>query len=86
MTERIFDISPTKLAVALGATFVVLSGAMWLLLIAPKQAAATVSPPTRGPAAAKPTPKPAANAGGPVGRMQAKLATAVNEDPDWKEF
>jgi hypothetical protein len=23
---------------------------------------------------------------GPVGRMQAALATAVNDDPDWKEF
>jgi methyl-accepting chemotaxis protein len=24
--------------------------------------------------------------GGPVGRMQAALATAINDDPDWKEF
>jgi hypothetical protein len=24
--------------------------------------------------------------GGPVGRMQASLATAVNADTDWKEF
>ena len=27
-----------------------------------------------------------ANAGGPVRRMQAALATAVNAEPDWKEF
>jgi methyl-accepting chemotaxis protein len=26
------------------------------------------------------------NSGGPVGRMQAALATAVKTDPDWKEF
>jgi hypothetical protein len=26
------------------------------------------------------------NSGGPVGRMQAALATTVNSDPDWKEF
>jgi hypothetical protein len=25
-------------------------------------------------------------AGGPVGRMQATVATALAEDPDWKEF
>ena len=24
--------------------------------------------------------------GGPVGRMQAALATALNDDPEWKEF
>jgi hypothetical protein len=24
--------------------------------------------------------------GGPVGRMQAAVATALAEDPDWKEF
>ena len=24
--------------------------------------------------------------GGPVGRMQAAVATAMAEDPDWKEF
>jgi methyl-accepting chemotaxis protein len=50
--------------------------------------------PSRGPAAA-PKRQPAAapkraaaggNSGGPVGRMQAALATAVNSDPDWKEF
>ncbi len=27
-----------------------------------------------------------ANGGGSVGRMQAALASAVNEDPNWKEF
>ena len=49
--------------------------------------------PSRGPAAAKKpqlvaTPKraTAGNSGGPVGRMQASLATAVKNDPDWKEF
>ena len=63
---------------------------------APRPAAA---PPSRGPAAAKqpaaPKQQPAAapkrtaaatNAGGPVRRMQAALATAVNQEPDWKEF
>ena len=54
------------------------------------------APASRGPAAAaKQQPaearKPAAtaakvHAGGPVGRMQAALATAVNAEPDWKEF
>jgi methyl-accepting chemotaxis protein len=29
---------------------------------------------------------PASGRGGPVGRMQAALATAVNTDPEWKEF
>jgi methyl-accepting chemotaxis protein len=50
--------------------------------------------PSRGPAAAPKrqpvaAPKRAAaggNSGGPVGRMQAALATAVKNDPDWKEF
>ena len=57
------------------------------------------APPSRGPAAVKqpaaPKQQPAAapkraaaatNAGGPVRRMQAALATAVNSEPDWKEF
>jgi len=49
--------------------------------------------PSRGPAAAlkqQPTAAPkraaASNEGGPVRRMQAALATAVNSEPDWKEF
>lgn len=50
--------------------------------------------PSRGPAAApkrQPVAAPkraaaAGNRGGPVGRMQAALATAVKNDPDWKEF
>jgi methyl-accepting chemotaxis protein len=55
---------------------------------APARAAAA---PSRGPAAKQPVaaPKRAAaggNSGGPVGRMQAALATAVKTDPDWKEF
>ena len=47
------------------------------------------SPPSRGPAAPKrqATAKSAAVAGrGPVGRMQAGLATALKHDTDWKEF
>jgi methyl-accepting chemotaxis protein len=35
---------------------------------------------------AAPAPKRAAARGGPVGRMQAGLAVAVNKTPDWKEF
>ena len=60
----------------------------------------TATPPSRGPAAAKSQPaaakqKPAAapkraaagnGSGGPVGRMQVALASAVNQEPDWKEF
>ena len=49
--------------------------------------------PLRGPAAAKKqpaaTPVRAATGGysrGPVGRMQTALATAVNKEPEWKEF
>ena len=50
--------------------------------------------PLRGPAAAKKQPaaapkRAAAGAngsGGPVRRMQAAIATAVNGEPDWKEF
>ncbi len=51
------------------------------------------APPSRGPAAPKKQPITApkrvaagANGGGPVGRMQAGLATALKQDPDWKEF
>jgi methyl-accepting chemotaxis protein len=54
---------------------------------------AAVSVPLRGPAAAKKqpaaAPKRASTGGhsrGPVGRMQTALATAVNEEPGWKEF
>jgi methyl-accepting chemotaxis protein len=49
--------------------------------------------PSRGPAAPKKQQVAAhkraaagGNSGGPVGRMQAALATAVKADPDWKEF
>ncbi|MGO9265298.1 MAG: hypothetical protein ACLQBA_10530 [Candidatus Binataceae bacterium] len=56
---------------------------------APKQSAVALAP-TRGPVAkrsqAAAGSKGAAPRGGPVGRMQAKLAAAVNEDPDKKEF
>ena len=63
-----------------------------------EQRPATAAPPSRGPAAVKQpvapkqqpiaAPKRAAaeNVGGPVRRMQAALATAVNSEPDWKEF
>jgi methyl-accepting chemotaxis protein len=66
--------------------------------IAPAAVKHAAPPPSRGPAAkAQPaakqkptaTPKRAAAAngsGGPVGKMQAALATAVNEPADWKEF
>jgi methyl-accepting chemotaxis protein len=52
-----------------------------------------VAAPQRPVAAAARPAKPAApkraaalNGGGPVGRMQTALATAVRNDPDWKEF
>ena len=44
-----------------------------------------VAAPKQQPAAA-PKRAAASNAGGPVRRMQAALATAVNSEPDWKEF
>ena len=53
--------------------------------VAPPRVAVAPKP-QRQPAAA---PKPAGSGsgtGGPVGRMQAALAAAVNNDPDWKEF
>jgi methyl-accepting chemotaxis protein len=49
---------------------------------APRPAAGT----KQLPAAAPKRPAPAAQRGGPVGRMQTALATAVQRDPDWKEF
>jgi hypothetical protein len=55
----------------------------------PKAAAAPRAPaatPKRPPIV---TPRRAAAAnggGGPVGRMQAALATAIHDDPEWKEF
>jgi methyl-accepting chemotaxis protein len=67
---------------------------------APARVQRPVAQPSRGPAAKAPpivTPKRAplaapkraaagANGGGPVGRMQAAIATAINTDDDWKEF
>jgi methyl-accepting chemotaxis protein len=61
---------------------------------APAKAAAKPQPasaPKRPAAAARPQPvaapkRAAAGGNGPVGRMQAQLATAVNADADWKEF
>ena len=58
--------------------------------VQPRAAAATRAPaavPKRAPVVA---PRRAAVAngkgGGPVGRMQAALATAIHDDPEWKEF
>jgi methyl-accepting chemotaxis protein len=67
---------------------------------APVRVQRPLAQPSRGPAAKSPpivTPRRAAvaapkravagaNGGGPVGRMQAAIATAVNADDDWKEF
>jgi methyl-accepting chemotaxis protein len=51
--------------------------------VAPRRPVAATAKPAK-PAA----PKRAAalNGGGPVGRMQSALATAVRSDPDWQEF
>ncbi len=53
----------------------------------------SIAAPSRGLAAAvkqQPVAAPkraaASNAGGPPRRMQTALATAVNQEPDWKEF
>jgi len=48
----------------------------------------TAADPMRAHAATPPKHAQATTArrGGPVGRMQAALATAINDDPDWKEF
>jgi methyl-accepting chemotaxis protein len=60
--------------------------------VAAREQHSVVAMPSRGPAAKKPpvaAPKrvaAGANGGGPVGRMQTALATAVKRDPDWKEF
>ena len=52
-----------------------------------KRPIAVAAKPAARPAMPKPaTPKRAAVNGGPVGRMQAALATAVRNDPDWQEF
>ena len=59
-----------------------------------REQAPVAAAPSRGPAAApkkQPVTAPkrvaaGGNSGGPVRRMQAALATAVSNDPDWKEF
>jgi methyl-accepting chemotaxis protein len=56
---------------------------------APRAAAprAPAAAPKRPAPAPKVAPKSAAtNGGGPARRMQTALATAVQADPDWKEF
>ena len=45
-----------------------------------------VAAPRQQPVAASTRTAAGGNSGGPVRRMQAALATAVNTDPDWKEF
>jgi methyl-accepting chemotaxis protein len=56
----------------------------------PRQPSAAAKPATADseppPAPVAKRPAPAARRGGPVGRMQAALATAINDDQDWKEF
>jgi len=55
----------------------------------PAAAAAPARPKlvTAGKAAPRPAAKPSAEAAkGPVGRMQAQVATAFKQEPDWKEF
>jgi len=55
---------------------------------APKRPVAAAAKPARPAAAKAAAPKrdAALNGGGPVGRMQTALATAVRNDPDWQEF
>jgi methyl-accepting chemotaxis protein len=53
----------------------------------PAPKAVQARPPAANQKAVAPASKPAAaNRRGPVGRMQAALATAVKDDPDWQEF
>jgi len=49
-------------------------------------AKAAPAAPKRQPAAAPRRVAAGSNGSGPVGRMQAAIATAVKNDPDWKEF
>ena len=49
-------------------------------------AKAPAAPQRKQPVAAPKRAAVGGNSGGPVRRMQAALATAVNSDPDWKEF
>jgi methyl-accepting chemotaxis protein len=51
--------------------------------VAAKRAATPAPKPAAAPAAKR---APAASSRGPVGRMQAALAVAVNQNADWKEF
>ncbi len=53
---------------------------------APAKPKAAAPRPRAGATAAAARPTAAAAARGPVGRMQAALATAIKDDPDWKEF
>jgi hypothetical protein len=57
--------------------------------VAPRHVQAPAAP--ARPAPVQRAPKPAtatnrSNGRGPVGRMQSALATALKDDPDWKEF
>ena len=42
--------------------------------------------PVAKPIAPRPTAAPRRAAGGPVGRMQSQIATAIKQDHDWEEF
>jgi methyl-accepting chemotaxis protein len=53
---------------------------------APRAPAAASKRPAAAPKAAAPRRAAANGGGGPVGRMQTALATAVQADADWKEF
>jgi methyl-accepting chemotaxis protein len=53
---------------------------------APQLKVVASTAPPRGPAAATKRVFASNNGSGPVGRMQAALATAVKAEPDWKEF
>jgi ferric-dicitrate binding protein FerR (iron transport regulator) len=53
---------------------------------AAKPAARREAAPVRKPAAAVVAAAVNGRRGGPVGRMQAAVATAMAEDTDWKEF
>jgi hypothetical protein len=58
--------------------------------VLPKAGATSRAPAAVPKRTAVVTPKRAAAAanggGGPVGRMQTALATAIHDDPEWKEF
>ena len=52
----------------------------------PRPAAAVAKPQTAGRSKQVPAAKRSTANGGPVGQMRVALATAIKNDPDWKEF